>query len=135
MPLFPWDDSYSVGVRVIDDQHRKLVSLLNDLHDAMRVGKARSILGRIFEDLVAYTKYHFSTEERLMEQHGYDGYAAHKAEHDDLTAKALDLQQRWRAGTLGISIETSEFLRAWLAHHIQGTDKQLGAFLNTKGVS
>lgn len=135
MPLFPWDDSYSVGVRVIDDQHRKLVGLLNDLHDAMRVGKARDILGRIFEDLVAYTKYHFATEERLMQEHAYGEYAAHKAEHDDLTAKALDLQRRWREGTLGISIETSEFLRAWLAHHIQGTDKQVGAFLNTKGVS
>jgi hemerythrin-like metal-binding protein len=100
----------------------------------MLVGEARWMLGRLFSELVDYTRYHFSTEERLMQHHAYRDYAAHKMEHDALTEKALDLRRRWQAGRIGLSIETSELLQGWLAHHIRGIDKQLGTFLNGKGV-
>lgn len=136
MALFVWDDKkFSVGYKPQDDQHKKLVGILNELHDAMSAGKAEEALRKILDELVAYTTYHFSAEERLMKEHAYGGYGSHKAEHDALTKKVLSLQQKFHAGTTGLSLETSEFLKAWLMHHIQEVDKKLGPFLNAQPVS
>jgi hemerythrin-like metal-binding protein len=135
MLLFEWSDAFCVGITVIDGQHKKLVGLLNELHAAMSRGQATKILTHLFDELVAYTQTHFAAEEALMATHGYpDGpRKVHLAEHAALTHKALELQKKYKAGGL-VSIETSEFLRDWLAHHIQGIDHQLGDYLASKGV-
>jgi len=63
----------SVNIQSIDEQHKKLVALVNNLNDAMSSGKGQLIMGKILDDLVAYTKTHFATEERLMTTHTYPG--------------------------------------------------------------
>ena len=65
MALMVWDNSFSVNVKEIDAQHQKLIALINDLHDAMKTGKAKDVLGKILSDLTDYTVYHFGNEERL----------------------------------------------------------------------
>lgn len=133
MALFVWDDkTFSTGFKAQDDQHKKLVGILNELHEAMSAGKAKEALGRVLTELVEYTKYHFTWEEKHMKEYAYAAYASHKAEHDALANKALALQQKFQSGETGLSLETSEFLKAWLAHHIQEVDKKLGAFLAAK---
>ncbi|MFH0878374.1 MAG: bacteriohemerythrin [Lentisphaerota bacterium] len=134
MAFINWTDQLSVNIRQIDDQHKKLVSIINTLFDAMSQGKAKDVLGKVFNELIQYTKTHFQNEERMMQQYSYPDFAAHKKEHDDLTKTAMDLQDKFTKGAVSLSIETSNFLKAWLTKHILGTDKKYSPFLNGKGV-
>ncbi len=134
MSAFEWDDRLSVGVKSIDDQHKELVRMVNHLAEAMQKGKGQDVLGPIFDGLVRYTVSHFAHEEKLMSEHSYPGAIDHKHQHADLKAQAGALQQKAKGGSPAVTMETLHFLKEWLLHHIKGTDKTFGAFLNTKGV-
>lgn len=135
MALITWTENFSVSVQSIDDQHKKLIGLVNDLYDAMRAGKARDVLGKVLAELIDYTVYHFGTEEKLFQKYAYPDYKAHKKEHDDLTKTAVDLKEKFNNGNMMITIEVMNFLKDWLNNHILGTDKKYGPFLSSKGVA
>jgi hemerythrin len=134
MALIEWSDKYSVNIALIDEQHKKLIDLLNVLGDAMTVGKGTSVLGNVLTDLVAYTKYHFNTEEELFIKHDYAGYDVHKQQHDDLTAQVVKLKEEFDKGNWMLTIDTMKFLSTWLTDHIVAEDKKYGPYLNEKGV-
>lgn len=129
--VMTWEDSLSVHVDEIDEQHKVLVELINELNEAMQRGRDRTAVGSVLASLIEYTKTHFSFEEKVMVTHNYPAYQRHKSEHDKLTAKVLDLQRDYRAGSAEMSDEVMRFLRSWLVGHIQGMDKSFGAFLNS----
>jgi hemerythrin len=132
--LFTWKPSYSVGIGKIDGQHKKLVSMLNDLYDALEHGEGANAADKIFGDLVAYTVYHFGEEEQLMQEHNYPGAVPHKNEHEALTRRVLEFKKSHDAGRVSIPVSLATFLQDWLKHHIQSTDHKLGEYLNTQGV-
>ncbi len=134
MPLITWTSNLSVGVKQLDEQHQKLINLINSLHDAMTQGKGKEALGNILNELINYTVYHFGTEENLFQKYGYMGYASHKQEHDKLTQQAKEIKTKFDSGEPVLTIEVMNFLRDWLNNHIVGTDKKYGPFLNSKGV-
>jgi hemerythrin len=130
-----WTDAMSVGVKALDDDHKKLVGMVNELHDGILAGHSKEALGPVLDRLVNYTKVHFSREEELFAQTKYPDAVSHKKEHDELIKKALDLQQRYKGGaTSMLSLETMSFLKSWLNHHIQGVDKSYAPYLNSKGI-
>jgi hemerythrin len=135
MALLTWGDKYSVGVREFDKQHQRLVEMINALHDAMSVGKGKDVLGTILEELIQYTANHFAAEERFMHSYRFQGYAAHKAEHEKLTTKVLDFQKDFAAGKIGVTVILMGFLRDWLTHHILESDKKYAVCLQTQPVS
>ena len=124
MELIQWSEKYSVSNFLIDSQHKRLVSMINQLHESMRDGKGKETLQKILDDLVKYTKEHFLTEETMMKKANYPGYAAHKAEHDKLTEKAVDLQKSYAEGKSPLTMDVLNFLKNWLTNHIEGTDKK-----------
>ncbi len=128
--LMTWSDALSVHVNHIDSQHMKLISLLNDLNEAMKSGTGNEALERILRELVTYTRTHFAFEEKLMQQHRYGDYPAHKKEHDKLTAEVQDLQDKFLGGKTMITLKVMQFLKDWLSNHILKIDKRFGAFLN-----
>jgi hemerythrin len=131
-----WDEKMSVGVALMDDQHKKLIALLNELFDAMIAGHGRDQLGHITDELIDYTRTHFAQEEKLIEQHGFPDVVGHHAAHEALTKQVFDVQQRHKAGGSAVlSMEVLNFLKSWLLNHIQGTDKKYGAYLNSKGIT
>ncbi len=134
MPLMTWNDRFSVNVGEVDTQHKKLVELLNNFHDAMKQGKGKEAMASTFSELLDYTSYHFSTEEKLFRTHGYPDYFFHKRQHDELTKQAVELSKRFSEGEPVLSSETMTFLKKWLNDHIIGCDKKFGPFLNAKGV-
>lgn len=134
MALITWSDSYSVKVKKFDDQHKKLINMVNDLHDAMKVGKGKEALEKILAGLIQYTSSHFTDEENLMKQYNYPGYATQKKEHSLLVIQVLDLQKNYHEGKAVLSQAVMTFLKDWLQKHIQGEDKKYGPFLNSKGV-
>jgi hemerythrin len=134
MSGFEWDDRLSVGVKSIDDQHKELVKMVNQLAEAMAAGKGQDAMGQVFNGLVKYTVSHFAHEEKLMSDHAYPQAVDHKKQHSDLKAQAIGLQNKAKEGGTVVTMETLHFLKDWLLHHIKGTDKAFGSFLNTKGV-
>ena len=130
MAFFDWKDEYSVNIREIDEQHQKLVAMLNGLYEALKKGEGLEALGITLAELVRYTKTHFATEERFMKTHGYPGYLAHKDKHERMTNKVLEYAKMYEAGEIRSPIEISNFLKDWLKKHIMQTDMGYSTFLN-----
>lgn len=124
MAIITWDSSLSVDVSEVDRQHKKLVDLINELHDAMRVGKAKEVMSKVIKELVDYAVQHFSLEEKKMQEYQYENYTQHKVEHDQFVAKAAALQRDFNSGKVTVTLDTMTFLKDWLTKHIMGTDKK-----------
>jgi len=135
MSLMTWNSSLSVKVQLFDDQHIKLVAMVNDLYDAMKEGNGNEVLGKILQGLIGYTSSHFSDENRLMVANAYPDAAAHKAEHKRFVKQVLEIQQQYSSGQAVQTLEVLLFLKEWLMKHIQGDDRKYGAFLNSRGVN
>lgn len=134
MALVTWKEIYAVNITDVDNQHKHLVSLINSLHDAMTVGKGKDVLGGILNEVVEYTLYHFSTEEKYFDQYNYPESELHKKQHKDLVAEVAALQNKYNAGEKVLTLDVMNFLRDWLHDHIVGSDKLFGPYLIDKGV-
>ena len=135
MPLVTWNTSYSVKVAKCDEDHKKLFALINSLHDAMMTGKGPQVIEKVVKDLADYTHFHFSAEERLLEQAQYPDLPAHRAQHRVFVNKVKQFQQNLHITTTGQASAVVTFLKDWLTNHIMQTDKQYSAHLNAKGIS
>ena len=118
----------------IDNQHKKLVNMVNELHDAMKSGKAETVLMRIVKEMKQYAATHFGLEERYMKTNNYPDFKAHKTEHDKFVAKVVQVEQDCNTGKCAMSMDILNFLSNWLVNHIKGTDKKYGPFLNSCGI-
>jgi hemerythrin-like metal-binding protein len=129
MSTLEWSDALSVGVAEIDDDHKKLVAMVNDLQSASEAGQATEVVGDILEGLLDYTAWHFRHEERLMQTYGDPTYIDHKALHEKLLQSTEGLHEKFMSGDLDVSKDLLPFLKDWLFNHIQGTDKTTGTYL------
>ena len=132
--LISWTNDLSVGVAKIDEQHKALVSLINELNSAMRQRRSEEVLAGVLDRLKQYTVKHFATEEEFFDRYGYAEAPAHKKAHRDLVEKVLAFEQELKSGRAKVTMEIMRFLKEWLVGHIMGTDKRYGPFLNGKGV-
>ncbi|MCX7206612.1 MAG: bacteriohemerythrin [Proteobacteria bacterium] len=130
--FFEWNDELSVGIQEIDEQHKVLIDLLNELHDAIRLHHGSEASARILGRLADYTRTHFTVEESLMRILGYPDYDAHKQHHEDLIKQMNDLQARLEGGE-AITFELMHFLRNWLTHHIIEGDKRYTEHFLSRG--
>ncbi|MDR3738684.1 MAG: bacteriohemerythrin [Terracidiphilus sp.] len=118
MALLEWNNSLSVGVPSIDAQHCVLISLLNDLHDAMLNGNAQNRTGPLLRSLVSYTRDHFTTEEAMMASAGYSQLKEHRNQHLALTRKVEHYALRYERGESALNLQLLTFLRDWITTHI-----------------
>lgn len=132
--FMPWNNNLSVQIKQIDDQHKKLVGMVNELHRAMKSKKSNAVMGGILDRLIEYTATHFATEEKLFAKYGYPEEKPHVEMHKKLVAQALDIQKKFKAGNALISMELMDFLKDWLVNHIQKTDMKYSSFLRGHGV-
>jgi hemerythrin len=129
-----WKESYSVGIAVLDEDHKRLLNLINQLQTAAHYHTSDSYEQEAFDALVDYTRNHFQREEELMKQHGFPGLDAHHLQHQEMIAemgKQVAAYQKDRDATIEGTIR---YLQNWLLNHINGTDKEYSEFLNAKGV-
>ncbi|KXS44898.1 MAG: hemerythrin-like metal-binding protein [Methanolobus sp. T82-4] len=135
MALVTWSDKYSMNIKEIDEQHKNLVRMINELHDAMLNAKSKEVALGIIDEMAEYTQYHFSTEEKYMVQYKYPEYAAHKKEHDKFIQQVGDFKKDYESGKAGLSFDLLNFLKNWLVNHIQESDKKYSPFFNEKGLN
>ncbi len=131
--LITWSNSYSVQVSQMDEEHQRLVGIINKLYGAMRAGRGKEAVGSILGELIDYTKSHFAHEERLMQETGFAGLEEQKRAHENLLSRVAEIQKKFKAGE-ALSQEVMSFLKDWLSNHIQREDKQYGPHLNSKGI-
>jgi len=134
IPMMTWDDALSVGVGTIDDQHKRLIQLLNDLHQAKAAGKGDATLKAVLRELVEYTNTHFAFEEALFREHGYPNASEHEQGHVALKSQVVAFVEAYEAGTASLSVDLFMFLRNWLNGHIRGTDRRYAPFFAERGV-
>lgn len=128
MPYIEWRTTYEVGFKLIDDQHIKLIAIMNELYDAQQRGTGQMIVTKSLLELVDYTVYHFSTEEKLFTQYEYPKKVQHMKEHQEFVDRINNLKADAGKGNLLLSIKTMEYLKDWTINHILGTDKEFGEF-------
>jgi len=130
-----WHESYSVGVRVLDQQHKGLLDLVNQLWylDPNVVSK-----GEIFSTLNALVKYaqtHFDTEERLLKFHEYPRLEQHQKEHVAFTEDVFKFAEKLEKNDPNIHRKIVDFIKIWYVSHILKTDREYKEFFAAKGVS
>ncbi len=131
--LISWSSSYSVLVGKMDQEHQRLIDIINNLYAAMREGRGKDAIVSLMSALIDYTKTHFAHEEQLMKESGYADYEKQKNAHENLISQVMELQNKINAGT-GLTQEVMSFLKNWLVNHIQGMDKKYGPHFNKKGI-
>jgi methyl-accepting chemotaxis protein len=118
-----WSEDLSVGVKAMDEHHKKLIDLINQLHCAMRSGKGSTAVSPALEALAEYTAYHFSAEEKLMTKHHCAGLPEQLEAHAKLIGAVNELRRKVASGQQGVSLEVLAMLKDWLVNHIQRKDK------------
>ena len=124
--IFPWDDNFNTGLLEVDQQHRKLVDLLNKLASHVAFRDDLSQLNAVFEELSAYTVYHFETEEAIWHRYFADDVSEikHRATHAQFVEKVSRLKADQNARPLAqVAEDALGFLARWLASHILETDR------------
>jgi hemerythrin-like metal-binding protein len=121
-----WNEKFNTGNFVIDHQHRRLVQLINDLEEVIGQNEARPALTKvIFDEVSDYTRYHFQTEEELMESTHYSGIDDHKKLHKNFVEGLTLFKIEADKGAVDIDKALCEFLKDWLLAHIAIEDPKI----------
>jgi methyl-accepting chemotaxis protein len=135
MALIEWSPRLSVAIAEFDEDHKKLIELLNALWDANEQRRGHSVLDRIFAELAEYTVTHFKREEALFARWTYPGADHHVESHRKLIATLSEIQQRFRgASSDAVADDAFDFLRDWLVRHIMGEDVLYANYFSTLGM-
>jgi hemerythrin-like metal-binding protein len=124
MALVTWKEEYSVRVPEIDIQHRRLLDIINKLHEAMRMGGKPEALKSVSDDLVSYTRYHFGYEEKMLAQAGYAELEEHKRKHRAMVTQVEGFASEITSGRTSVPLRLKSFLKDWLTRHIMETDQR-----------
>lgn len=127
--LAHWSDSLAIGVTAIDEQHKLLVSYINELHRAVQQGREETVALDILDALVSYAASHFSTEEVFFTHSAYPDTERHIAIHEQFKAHVAQFRSEVEAGSATVGMDVLEFLKNWLIEHIQGTDHKIGPYV------
>ncbi len=133
--LVSWNEKMTVSVKEIDDQHKELIRLINELHTAMKERRVKTVLSSILDGLVDYTRKHFALEERYFSMFNYPQTATHCKEHRAFVEKVAEFQQDFADERVLISIDIMNFLRQWLVGHIMKDDQAYVPCFKDNGLS
>ncbi|MDR1930134.1 MAG: bacteriohemerythrin [Treponema sp.] len=126
MELVAWSSTFSVGIKLIDDQHKELLKLTNDLfnHCIGDEEAEEAYFKSIIDGAVKYVKVHFATEEKIMLSTKFPGYMEHKREHDRFVLTVVQQVKDFEDGKKFILASFTRFLKDWILTHIAVMDKQ-----------
>jgi len=113
------------------------VSTLNSLYHATATGEAEEVISTVLKRLVDYTKFHFRSEEILMDRYNYpqDRFERHVKEHRSFTRTVMEFREKYEAGEARLTLEVFKFLATWVQNHIAGTDKDYGRYFKEIGIA
>ncbi|NPA69129.1 MAG: hemerythrin family protein [Chlorobi bacterium] len=120
--LVTWSEIYSVGINKIDNQHKKLIELINKLFASLSEGNAEDIIPDIIKELTEYTQYHFKTEEDLFEEYNFPDKNEHILKHKNFIQQVEKWKDKLIQNDENLHYELMNYLKMWLIEHITGDD-------------
>jgi len=135
MPAIVWKDEYSVGVKVIDDQHKELFRRVNKLFEDVSKGNVATVLETL-DFLNSYVIYHFSAEEQLMARSEYPELEMHRKEHEWFKKEVLSIREQVQKDGLGVSLtlKLNKLLVSWLIDHVTKTDIKFAPYIREEAI-
>ncbi|WOC32308.1 MULTISPECIES: bacteriohemerythrin [Caproicibacterium] len=129
----PWTPNLSVGVKMIDDQHKMWFEKAEKLFDAGKKNQAAEYIGELLSFLEDYTKKHFADEEKYMLSIHYPEYAAQKQAHTMFIGRLAKLRSDYNTsgGNLTVILNANKVVLDWLTQHISTMDKKIGQYAKT----
>jgi hemerythrin-like metal-binding protein len=136
MAEIEWDESLSICVEFVDDQHKMLIKKLNDINQAIEQTMGAEKILKTFDFMIDYADFHFSTEEKHMIAHEYPEYQEHKKAHEEFRGMVNSMIEDFKeeGATEGLAKSINTFLMNWLVKHIKGADQKFGSWLDKKGI-
>lgn len=131
---FDWDNSYTVKVKRFDEQHKHLFEIVKKLYVAIENKDDRLALALIINDLISYSKEHFTEEETCLLKHQFPDYEKHRKQHKLFIEKIEQFAADYNSGKHLLHFDILIFLKNWTLQHILSVDKSYGDFLNSKGI-
>lgn len=134
MALLQWKSEYETRIAAVDYEHRRLIGLINEMHDRLPGPGHQPVVSAFFGDLYAAISAHFALEERVMRERAYSGYVPHKADHERLLDEIRDLMDEYETSFEPASGEgLRERLDVWFVRHFQEMDAPLHAAIGEHG--
>jgi len=136
MALVTWNEKISVGVKSMDDGHKRMIAIMNQLHDGIQAGHSKEVLASVLDQLMNYTVDHFGQEEAYLEQVGYKDIDTHRMQHAQMVYRIVKLQESLKhRPIIMLDLELNGHLQSWFVNHIQGTDMMYSALFIAKKIS
>ena len=132
--MIEWEDKFSVGISIIDEDHKKLIGLLNKAIFVKEHNDNPEEIREVLREMIKRFHTHFATEETYMKKFNYPDYQGHKEEHRDFTIETIAYQDKLIEGDSQVANEILEYLKWWLVNHIQTTDKKYIVCFNENGL-
>lgn len=129
-----WTDDLSVGVELIDSEHKSLINAINDLFDACAKGMGRKKISETLVFMQNYVKTHFSDEEKLQRESGYPDYENHHKLHETFIKRVDEYSDRLEkeGASIALVADFNSFVTEWLINHISREDKKIGLHILQK---
>ncbi len=122
--MIEWDDKHSVGISIIDDEHKEFIAIINKVVVIKEHNDNPEEVREILYEMIKYALKHFATEETYMEKFNFPEFQLHRNEHLDFTDKAFTNLNKVIMGDYQMANEILEYLKQWLVNHIQKTDRK-----------
>ncbi len=132
-----WTDNMSVGIELIDKQHKMLIQHLNNLIKSLEPNQGLTEVANTLSFLIDYTQFHFSEEEKHMVANKYPGLDQHKMKHEEFKTTLANLEEEFTedGATHVLADSINTLLVNWLIKHICNVDVEFGAFLKNNGIA
>lgn len=129
-----WSDSLSVGIESIDNDHKRLLGMINQLQTAAHYHTDDAMIEKTLNELVDYTKYHFAREEEMMQKNGYPHLEEHKKGHEAMVQQVVRFIDEYRIDQTRTIENIIQFLKVWLINHIYGSDQEYVPYIKDKNI-
>lgn len=129
-----WLDSYSIAIEEIDNQHKKLLTIANELYD-LATGDSENYkneVSKALKKLTDYTEYHFSYEEKFQRIYDYPQTDFHKLQHDQFIQQVNSQIKKLATPAQTDGLSFYDFLVTWVLNHIAKSDKVWADFVVAK---
>lgn len=133
MSIIKWSEELSIGIGYIDEQHRQLIAMINELHAAVESDQAPDQVLPMIDRLLEYAGTHFKDEEELLHHHDFPEVADHKEEHLVFVERVHELRSEYETDRTGFTLHLRNFLLGWFFNHIKSEDMNYKHYLARKG--
>ena len=133
MDSIVWDASFSVGVDELDDQHKQLINMINQLKDIKNISVGSESISTTLAEMTKYMDYHFKAEEKYLIDSGYPDFLSHSKQHNEFMEKTMEFCQDTIDRKEDVPEKIHSYLMLWLTNHILKSDMKYKSHLSEQG--